>query len=84
MARTRSDLTGQTFGKLLVLEEVARDRHGNRRYRVQCACGSAPKVVQMGALKQGRQSSCGCLQQAHRAQLKRSFLWLRRKGGSAP
>jgi hypothetical protein len=81
---TRSDLTGQTFGKLTVVREVDRDRHGNRRYLVQCACGSAPKVVQMGALKQGRQSSCGCLQQAHRAQLKRSFTWFkpRRKAAS--
>jgi hypothetical protein len=81
MRRPRIDLTGQTFGKLTVLEEMPRDRHGNRYYRVQCACGSPPKVVQMGALKDGRQRSCGCGAREHRAQFKRTFTWLYRTGG---
>ena len=58
------DLTGKVFGKLTVLSR-AKDRvsqSGNRSvmWRCKCECGKTT-VVNAGALRDGRQISCGCL-----------------------
>lgn len=67
------DLTGQQFGKLTVLEAVEHGERGHRRYLVQCACGSGPRIVLASALQRGHVKSCGCLVQEHLQCLKRSF-----------
>lgn len=52
------DLTGQTFGRLTVLEEA--ERRGHRRYwHCRCACGRE-KTVEDWHLKSGHTKSCGC------------------------
>lgn len=73
MRRSLPDLTGQTFGKLTVLEPVAHGPSGHRRYLVQCSCGSTPRVVLASMLLRGHVRSCGCLKQEHTQRVKRAF-----------
>jgi len=56
-----SDLTGQRFGRLLVLEQAETLSPGNARWKCQCDCGSVT-YSQGGTLRTGRHLSCGCLQ----------------------
>lgn len=54
------DLTGQRFGRLVVLEKAGADRNKKVRWRALCECGN--EVLAYGAnLRQGRARSCGCL-----------------------
>ena len=54
------DLTGQTFGRLTVIERDT-TRIGERiRWLVQCCCGSPVKSVARGDLVRGTTVSCGC------------------------
>ena len=59
------DLTGRTFGKLRVIRrgESLISPNGNyiTRWLCQCDCGSEPKLVRAGHLKNGSIRSCGCL-----------------------
>lgn len=59
------DLTGQTFGKLTVLEESGRI-HGGARWKCQCECG---RVVLCRAknLKCGDSKTCGFRKECHHA-----------------
>lgn len=52
-----ADLTGQTFGKLTVLERT--DNKGMAMWKCQCECGNTT-VVYGTNLKQGMTKSCGC------------------------
>ena len=55
------DLTGQTFGRLTVLERV---EAGTKRYAVwlcKCSCGNT-KIVRSCHLRSGAVVSCGCYQ----------------------
>ena len=54
------DLTGQRFGKLVVLERVKNDRFGHVNYKCQCDCGSIT-IVDATNLRNGITNSCGCL-----------------------
>jgi hypothetical protein len=56
MGRKLIDLTGQRFGKLLVLEY---DREHKRRWKCQCDCGNIAYAAQTG-LRCGDRISCGC------------------------
>lgn len=52
------DLTGQKFGRWVVLKMV---KAGSRvHYLCQCVCGNK-KIVRPDSLKNGRSKSCGCL-----------------------
>lgn len=55
------DLTGQTFGRLKVLERQVETRNGVRQvfYLCECSCGST-KTVSHSNLR-GNSKSCGCL-----------------------
>jgi hypothetical protein len=56
-ARRNGDLTGETFGRLLVLGPS--ERRGNRTYwAVRCACGRE-KWIRGDSMKNGNSSSCG-------------------------
>src|ERR1700758_664302 len=52
------DLTGQTFGRLLVLEHAGKSVRGQSLWLCACTCGNK-KVMQYSSLKCGTQS-CGC------------------------
>lgn len=54
------DLTGQRFGRLVVLSENGRSHSGKKRWLCQCDCGNQTCVV-AGDLRSGRTRSCGCL-----------------------
>lgn len=53
------DLTGERFGKLLVLRR-ADSRNGRTRWLCRCDCGNEKEVAAQ-ALKSGKTKSCGCL-----------------------
>lgn len=54
----KQDLTGQRFGKLLVLSYENTVR-GHNQWRCQCDCGKTT-VVRESNLKNGFSKSCGC------------------------
>lgn len=55
------DLTGQRFGRWVVLGNAGRDKNGLTQWLCRCDCGN--EVVVLGInLKKGRTQSCGCLQ----------------------
>lgn len=67
-ARPRKDLTGQRFGRLVVLGLVdVPDRKGFIFWRVRCDCGTE-KTVMQNNLVFGRIKSCGCLSREMRAE----------------
>ena len=54
-----NDLTGQRFGRLVVIE-ATRERYGrNIIWRCKCDCGNIA-FVRGGSLLSGRTKSCGC------------------------
>ena len=55
------DLTGQRFGKLLVIKRAKNNKSKNSRWECLCDCGNF-STVDGGNLirKKGRTSSCGC------------------------
>lgn len=65
MRKLRSDaidLTGQRFGRLLVVERMPR-LGGNFQsiWHVKCDCGGEKYAVAYGSLMAGKTKSCGCL-----------------------
>ena len=54
------DLTGQKFGRLIVVREAGSDKRGNRFWWCHCDCGADTKVKAYN-LKNGHTKSCGCL-----------------------
>ena len=63
------DLTGQRFGRLVVLEENGRTKRGSVIWKCQCDCGNITNVAS-GDL-QSKTRSCGCLHKEQLSQLKR-------------
>ena len=54
------DLTGQPFGRLVVIREYGRDKWGKVLWLCRCECGNEC-VVSSDALRKQRTQSCGCL-----------------------
>ena len=54
------DLTGQRFGKLLVLERIENSWDGRVRWKCQCDCGTITEVAGE-LLRSGHTQSCGCM-----------------------
>jgi hypothetical protein len=54
------DLTGQRFGRLMVLEQTAERRQGKVVWRCLCNCGQE-SLVATDKLRGGTTRSCGCL-----------------------
>jgi hypothetical protein len=55
------DLTGQTFGKLTVIDRESKYERKGVSWNCICACGKKA-VVKASRLKNGTTSSCGCYQ----------------------
>ena len=55
------DLTGQRFGRLVVVSFHGMSRHSKAELLCLCDCG-ARKVVLLNNLRNGRTTSCGCWQ----------------------
>ena len=65
------DLVGQRFGRLVLLGESPRTKQ-ERRWVVQCDCGSPKKTLPQNALTGGTSQSCGCL---HRERCRKHGGW---------
>ncbi len=58
---TLINLTGQTFGRLTVLERAGSyHKNGNVQWECRCDCGNIP-IIRGQNLTSGRSRSCGCL-----------------------
>lgn len=58
--KTRIDLTGQRFGKLVALKpKYSGEKNQHTKWVCQCDCGNLLEV-DMGNLRAGRTQSCGC------------------------
>jgi len=55
------DLSGQKFGRLIVLEEAGCDKLDNVMWKCRCDCGTI-KTIRGDSLRSGHTQSCGCLQ----------------------
>lgn len=55
------DLTGQRFGRLVVLKQDGKTNNGNAKWFCQCDCGNTKSIASY-ALRRGNTRSCGCLQ----------------------
>ena len=53
------DLTGQPFGRLVVIREAGRDKHGNVLWLCRCECGNVV-IVRGDSLRNEHTTSCGC------------------------
>lgn len=62
MARKKIDLTGQRFGRLVVVGEER--MNGRKKLVCKCDCGNEMSVRE-DSLKSGNTRSCGCLQKEH-------------------
>lgn len=63
------DLTGQVFGRLTVVEQGVKNRHGNIMWRCVCECGNKT-LTSTADLKSGSSRSCGCLRKQRTAEVK--------------
>lgn len=69
------DLTGQRFGRLVVVSRDKNDRFGRSRWCCRCDCGEE-KVIDIGNLKNFTRS-CGCLRKEIASALTASPEWRR-------
>lgn len=53
------NLTGQRYGRLVVVQEIERVRPRVRRFECLCDCGNT-SYVRLGNLRSGITTSCGC------------------------
>lgn len=59
--KTRIDLTGQRFGKLVAQYPIySGDKERHSRWVCQCDCGNIVSI-DMGNLRSGKSASCGCV-----------------------
>lgn len=56
------DLTGQTFGRLIVTSRAPNSKHGTARWNCVCSCKNKTEiVVHSGNLTRGHTKSCRCI-----------------------
>lgn len=68
MAKPRMALTGQRFGRLVVLDFAEMSKHGRSLWTCRCECNAESRVVvQGGSLRSGNTTSCGCYSKSLRA-----------------
>ena len=58
------DETGNTYGRLTVIERINNDHYGFAQWLCECECGETVEVRGI-ALRKGHTKSCGCLQKEH-------------------
>lgn len=56
-----TDLTGNVYGRLVVVGQAGSDKRGCTQWFCTCMCGNQ-KVIGRASLVRGRTQSCGCLQ----------------------
>jgi hypothetical protein len=53
------DETGNIYGKLTVIKQTGKDKHGHSLWLCSCSCGNE-KIVRVDHLRRGEIASCGC------------------------
>jgi hypothetical protein len=66
------DLTGQTFGRWVVLRRATQPIYGKPAWVCQCEC-SVVKTVAASSLRTGESQSCGCLHRDNSAERLRTI-----------
>lgn len=59
MGKKLEDLTGRTYGRLVILGDSGERKHSKRLWTCKCTCGTI-RLVPTQALKSGNTTSCGC------------------------
>jgi len=54
------DLTGQKFGRLIVIKRLVNDKYSRALWLCRCICGQV-NIVRTSDLNSGNTKSCGCL-----------------------
>lgn len=57
--RPHMDIAGKRFGRLVAVECVGKDAHGNYLWQCKCDCGNEVVVLQPSLIS-GNSGSCGC------------------------
>lgn len=65
------DLTGERFGKLVVIAKGDKATAGHTRWICQCDCGNQTLAL-ASVLRYGKKKSCGCLKRESMAEVGRS------------
>jgi hypothetical protein len=60
MGRSRTDLVGERFGRLVAIKNVGRNQSGKPIWLFRCDCG-VEKAVLAASVRSGNTRSCGCL-----------------------
>ena len=59
----KRDMVGKKFGRLLVVSEEGKNKHGRTLWGCKCDCGNKKLIIVSGNdLRSGNSKSCGCLQ----------------------
>ncbi len=71
--RTRKDIAGQRFGRLVAIREAGRNRRGRVIWECHCDCGNvvATSVYDM---ESGYTQSCGCQKRDHNYETRKSLI----------
>ena len=73
------DLTGQTFGRLTVIERIPNKWTGGTRWLCQCKCGNTKDILARSLVSK-KTTSCGCAYQTHGQSYTRLYRnWARMK-----
>ena len=72
MDKTLIDITGQRFGRLVVLKKAKRLPNRPVRWICQCDCGKI-KPIYSQPIRSGRQKSCGCLNREYEDLVNQTF-----------
>lgn len=67
------NLSGQTFGRLTVIQRVENNKSGGARWFCRCTCG-AGTIVSTSSLRSGGTKSCGCLKSENDAEIGRETI----------
>ncbi len=63
---------GDLYGRYTILGVFKEEGSYQKLARVQCSCGSPPRYIQVGILRNGSSMSCGCL---HKERVSKHGLW---------
>jgi hypothetical protein len=77
MSKPTLHLSGQRFGRLVVIERGQPGKHWKSRWWCRCDCGSPAKLIYATSLLSGQAKSCGCLKRdkaESKESIKRRFL----------
>lgn len=76
--KTKTDLIGHRFGKLVVTERVGRNKHNNVLWKCKCDCGGET-ITTSHCLLCGDTKSCGCIRNKYFTEKKYDLLDIQEK-----